>query len=641
MALMRDVFGKTLCPRALDAGYLGSVAKGGAPGNQGPGVARLMTRIDPTILGFRRFSLLRSLASLVDVFPSPRFRRLRVLDADAEDDSILLAVPDGVEVVLASGFPAASAREPYGPAFDPARSPFDEASFHVVLAGPSVTLREGAARTEALLGLLALTRDVLVLRLPPSGTVGELGSQMVAEFLRSLRGAEDAAARRALESLDPTPLHPAEIEELLEGRRACVHYLPAEDPVGGLVLGLVDEHFASLPDAGRLRQLLASFHNTALTEAGPRLGPLYEDLCLIFPGRRSVPGRLERLVESERRFRFRPGRTELAALQLVMQLEQLKRRREGGEARGGLDAPSGAASPAALDPAQLRELLDALEARAAEQLETRRRDQVLGEALQGELAGLRRDLGLAAEALQASRQEAASGRQRQEDEGRRASARLEDLGRGLERTARGLEGIGRLETSLEQATQGLAHRLERIESNAEQATRSVVGEQGELQALREALAEVREVLEGELAAERAEVARTRVALADHEDRLEAAGTREVALRGELEAAGARETALSGELEAARAREVSLRGELEAAGAREVSLRGELEAAGERADLLRGKLGPLVEALGGFRALLEAHPILRLYIMVKAGRVPGAGIPAANPADADAAAAGLD
>lgn len=461
-----------------------------------------MTRIDPSVLGFRRFTLLRSLASLIDVFPNPRFRRLRVLDADAEDDTVLAAVPDGVEVVLASGFPATCDREPYGPAFDPAQAPFDAGSFHVVLAGPSIMLRSAEARREALRGLLDLTSGVLMVRLPPSGTLGELSCQMTSEFLGSLHGTEDPQTRRALEVVQQAPTSPAEFEEALGGRKACIHYLPAGDPVGGLALDLLDHFFASLDDSHRLRELLSSFHNTALTEAGPRVSPLYDDLCLVFPGRRSLPGRVARLIDAETHVRVRPGRTELAALQLVMQLEQLERRK--GSAGSGAPAPEEArTAPAAAAPVlqagELRALLDALETRAKEQMKGREADSLRSAGLETRLDRLREALDEAATRHAAAAEEEQERRDLAREETRRSVERLASMGEGIERVGRRMEGFKRLEESvqetLQEALQGLNFQLERIESSSEEAGRGSVGDRSELQALREGVQELRGTVE--------------------------------------------------------------------------------------------------------------------------------------------------
>jgi hypothetical protein len=279
-----------------------------------------MLRIDPSQVDFRRYAQLRGVASLLEVWPRPKLRRLRVLDSDAHLSDMTPAVPQGTDMVRLAG----AADAPPGsdvPHFDPTLPDPPGETYHVVVAGPSVARRGGSARQAALRGLLARTRSVLVVFLPPAGALGELACQLVGEFLAGLEDVPDHLGVAADQGAPPPP----DVEELAEAAGAAklhVQMLPARDPVGGLALSMLEVLFRRHPAAPRLRELLSTFHNTALVEAGPALRPLYQDVALLYPGRSSPPAAVRRLLHRETLHRYRPDATDLAALQLVLELEK-------------------------------------------------------------------------------------------------------------------------------------------------------------------------------------------------------------------------------------------------------------------------------------------------------------------------------
>lgn len=279
-----------------------------------------MLRIDPSQVDFRRFAQLRGVASLLGVWPRPKLRRLRVLDADGHLSDLSPAVPEGADLVRLAGAPDAPAGSDV-PHFDPTLPDPPGETYHVVVAGPSVGRRGGSDRQTALRGLLARTRSVLAVYLPPSGALGELACQLVGEFLSGLEDLPDHLGVAADHGAPPPP-DLQELGEAFGDARGHVQLLPARDPVGGLALSMLEVLFRRHPAAPRLQELLSTFHNTTLVEAGPALRPLYQDLALIYPGRSSEPGAVRRLLRKEARSRYRPAATDLAALQLVLELEK-------------------------------------------------------------------------------------------------------------------------------------------------------------------------------------------------------------------------------------------------------------------------------------------------------------------------------
>lgn len=293
-----------------------------------------MLRIDPGTVDFRRFAQLRSVASLLEVWPRPKLRRLRVLDADAHLSDMGPAIPSGGELIRLTGDPQAPAGSPVAH-FDPTLPDPPGETYQVVVAGPSVARRQGAARQAALRGLRARAREVLLVFLPPSGALGELACQLVKEFVVGLTDIP-ADLGVAADHGAPPPPDEDELREAFGDEKVHVQLLPARDPVGGLALSMLEVAFRRHPAAPRLRELLSTFHNTALIEAGPALRPLYQDMALVFPGRRGLPRAVAKLLANEARARYRPVATDLAALQLVLELEK----------RSPLPGPTKAAAPA-------------------------------------------------------------------------------------------------------------------------------------------------------------------------------------------------------------------------------------------------------------------------------------------------------
>lgn len=328
-------------------------------------------RTDPAGLHFERFTLVEALGDLLKAHAPSLFAASAILDADAVDASLLHAAPGGAQVVLASGFPEDFGLAPAGPAFDPAAPPFEPDRFHLVLAGPSVHLREVDQRPAALRGLVSMASGLVVLALPPSGALGEVGAEALLELVRARRGDDHAASRRARRVLHGDPMTPADIEEALEGVRCHVHYVPACDPAGGFVLSTLEHVLASVDPAGRLLPLLHRMHNLALVESAGRAWPLYQDLCLIFPGRSTLPRAVRKLLARQAQL-YRPEHGDLSMLQLVLQLEELDRRRleaAGPPAPPALQLVSPRRPPPPPDPpprlpvdplAELRRLVEAL-----------------------------------------------------------------------------------------------------------------------------------------------------------------------------------------------------------------------------------------------------------------------------------------
>lgn len=617
-----------------------------------------------------RFALVQSVGVLLRAYPPSFFARLAqktlLLDAEARDDGLFAVAPAGAEVVVASATPHSSAGTPYGPVFDPAQPPFPPRSFHVVLAGPSLLPRTGADRERAFQGLLGLTRGVLVLALPASGSLGELGAEAAIELARRRLGAGHPWLRTLEVECGREGPTPGELDELAGAARAALLYVPAGDPVGGAALAMFRAFVLGLPDGERLAGLVDRFFNTALTEAGPTLTSRYHDLALVFPGRRSVPGAVAALAAEERTAARVRGRTDVASLQLALELDALDRRGPVPAGGAGPGAAPGWDAPPTAELARWREVLEEMgrkvermakdaELATGRALEGTDRMQARLEAALATVAKVRAE-GLSAQGLEAElagerevraravAEAAAAARQLETERTARASleAELARVRRSAEETqATQAAERARVEAALRDSAARLddvSARAAQAEAEAAEARRRRDALEAEFAALRGQAgdgAERTRELEAELARTRTELETARAAVGAAE---RAQVEREAALAQAMAAARGLEAGLAdrtAELEAARDELASLAPRLAEADSVAAAATRAAQDADRARIALEGRLAQLQASYDGlaaeieeFRRVVSSNPLLKAYIVAKGARVPGSAAAAA-------------
>lgn len=282
-------------------------------------------------LDFRRYAFLQSMKALLSVFPGFHFRTLHLADFDPEEGKIQAVAPQGTQLRLFGDAREGDSHVSWVPDQGPeSRLPEDE-TFHVAVLGHSFHRWSQREQEDLLRHLIERVTSMIVVRVPAQGAVGELSREIVAEFLSRLDESERLPFARLVEWTQYPPPVPQEIEALLEEGRGHLLHIPACDAVGGLVVGLLEAHFARLEDPERLLGLLYEFHNLALVESGPRLRPAYEDLYLIFPRRSAAPRAVTQMLSQQSARPTRLGKNDLSALQLALELERLDRERRRGQ----------------------------------------------------------------------------------------------------------------------------------------------------------------------------------------------------------------------------------------------------------------------------------------------------------------------